>query len=215
MKKLKKIVWQSLNSMQLGGAVQLILQSALNDYGWFRSFHTKQSVDKNGKPIPWCTYPFVHFIEGRLHKRMDIFEYGCGNSTLWYAARVNTIKAVEHDKNWVQLMHAKLPQNAQVVFRPLEEDNAYEREVSQSGKKYHLIIIDGRRRRRSSEEAIKNLTIDGVIIWDNTNVPHYQEGVNNLLKAGFRKLDFYGLAPIAAHLSCTTIFYKSNNCLGI
>jgi hypothetical protein len=60
MKKIKKMVWQLLNHMHLGGAVQLMLESALTENGWFRSYHTKQSVDKNGNPIPGV--PILLFI---------------------------------------------------------------------------------------------------------------------------------------------------------
>lgn len=212
---MKKIVWKNLNTIGLGGVVQLMLKSALTDNGWFRSYHTKQSVDKEGKPIPWCTYPFIHFIGPRLHKHMDVFEFGCGNSTLWYASRIKSIKAVEHDKSWVKLMQPKLPSNAQVVFQALEENDTYIREVGQGGKKYHIVIVDGRRRNSSAQEAVNNLTQDGVIVWDNTDLPQYQEGVKNLMDLGFRRIDFWGLSPITAHLNCTTIFYKPTNCLNI
>jgi hypothetical protein len=215
MKKLKNFVWQSLNKLELGGLVQLHIKSALTEIGWFRSYHTKQSVDKDGRPIPWCTYPFIHFIEPRLHKQMDVFEFGCGNSTLWYASRVKNVKSVEHDRNWVKLMQAKLPSNAKVVFQELEDGSMYTKEVSQEGKKYHIIIVDGRKRNRSAQEAVNNLSEDGVIVWDNSNLPHYQTGVSNLMKSDFRRIDFWGLSPITAHLNCTTIFYKTQNCLGI
>ncbi|MDO1444893.1 FkbM family methyltransferase [Rhodocytophaga aerolata] len=215
MKKVKKIVWNSLNAIGMGGAVQLILESALLENGWFRSYHTKQSVDRDGQPIPWCTYPYIHFVEPRLQEHMEVFEFGCGNSTLWYSSRVKSIKAVEHDKNWVKLMESKLPANAQVVFQALQEDDNYVREVGKSGKKYHIIIIDGRKRSKSAREAVQHLTEDGVIVWDNTDLPQYQEGVKHLLNVGFKRLDFWGLSPITAHLNCTTVFYKSTNCLHI
>lgn len=215
MKPLRKFVWNNLNAIKLGGAVQLMLKSALSDLGWFRSFHTKQSVDKEGKPIPWCTYPYIHFIEPRLQKSMHVFEFGCGNSTLWYASRVNSVKAVEHDRNWVKLMESRLPANVKVVFQALEEENRYIREISEEGKKYHIVIVDGRKRNRSAREAVNSLTADGVIVWDNSNLAHYQEGVGQLMSLGFKRLDFWGLSPITAHLNCTTIFYRTLNCLNI
>ena len=42
-------------------------------------------IDKNSNPLPWVTYGFIDFISERLNKSIDVFEYGSGNSTLWYA----------------------------------------------------------------------------------------------------------------------------------
>lgn len=198
----------------MGGAVQLMLESALTQNGWFRSYHTKQSVDKNGNPIPWCTYPFIHFIEPRLHQQMDVFEFGCGNSTIWYASRVHMIRAVEHDEAWVKLVEPKLPPNANVVYRSLET-GSYQEEVKQGGAKYHIIIVDGRQRNKSALNALDSLTPDGVIIWDNSDLAHYQSGVYKLISIGFKRLDFWGISPVTAHLNCTTVFYRADNSLGI
>jgi hypothetical protein len=128
---------------------------------------------------------------------------------------VSSVKAVEHDNNWVKLMESRLPANAKVVFQELEESNRYTREISQEGKKYHIVIVDGRKRNRSASEAVNSLTIDGVIVWDNSNLAHYQEGIGHLMSLGFKRLDFWGLSPITAHLNCTTVFYKAQNCLNI
>lgn len=214
MKILKKRIWKLLNAAGLGGGVQLMLESALTENGWFRSYHSKHSVDKHGKPIPWCTYPFIHFIEPRLHMQMDVFEFGCGNSTIWYASRVHSIKAVEHDEAWVKLVQPRLPNNASVVYRDLET-GSYTEEVKQKGAKYHIVIVDGRHRNKSALNAVDCLTSDGVIVWDNSNLAHYQSGVSALKLLGFKRLDFWGISPVTAHLNCTTIFYKPENSLGI
>lgn len=54
--KIKLIIWRILNWMKVGGVVQIILSSGIRDDGWFKSFHTKKSIDQNGNPIPWCTH---------------------------------------------------------------------------------------------------------------------------------------------------------------
>jgi precorrin-6B methylase 2 len=212
MKKVRKIVWQLLNHVHLGGAVQLMLESALTENGWFRSYYTKQSVDKQGNPIPWCTYPFIHFIEPRLTKEMNVFEFGCGNSTIWYANRVRSIKAVEHDEAWVKLVQPKLPANAQVIFQGLE-GSTYANEVKRNGQKFHIVIIDGRQRNQSALQAMESLTEEGIIVWDNSDREQYQSTIQLLIKSGFKRIDFWGMCPVVSHLTCTSIFYKTNNCL--
>ena len=99
-KKIKQVIWNILIKLKIGGAVQLFLASGLRDDGWFESFNTKRSIDKEGNPIPWCTYPFIKFIEPKLNKDFSVFEYGSGNSTIWYAQRVKEIISVENDEDW-------------------------------------------------------------------------------------------------------------------
>lgn len=213
-RKLKNSVWALLGVVNLGGPLELMLTGALKEDGWYRSHKTKTSVDKNGNPIPWCSYPFIKFLEPRLKKTFDVFEYGSGNSTLWYASRVNTIKAVEHDKQWYEEVKKKLHSNASIVHRALDKGE-YAKEVSAEKKKYHIVIIDGRDRNNCVYESIKMLTDDGVVIYDNTQVTEYAESISHLLSNGFRKIDFIGLLPIVSHNNTTTIFYRPENCLDI
>ncbi len=95
---LKNIVWKTVRGLGLGGLVlQYYPNSFLRNAGWFRSFREWRSVDEAGRPLPWLTYAFLHFFEPRLNPDFRMFEYGCGFSTLWYAARVKNIVAVENN----------------------------------------------------------------------------------------------------------------------
>ena len=49
----------------------------------------------------------------------NVFEYGCGNSTLWWAKNVKFIKSVEHNKDYYKHVVNRLPDNASLSFRPL------------------------------------------------------------------------------------------------
>ena len=215
MKSIKKSIWKLLNFLHLGGIVQLMVESTLKESGWFKSFHSKKSIDQNGSPLPWCTYPFIHFIEERLNKEMNVFEYGSGNSTRWYAPKVNSIKAVEHDKSWFEFVKNQLPANAQIVFQSIENVEKYTGEVAVSGQKYNVVIVDGRQRVKCVEQAIPNLSEDGIIVFDNPERPNYQPAFELLKSKNFKRIDFWGFAPVTAHHNCTTIFYRTNNCLKI
>lgn len=213
-RKLKNVVWSFLGMINLGGPVELMLTGALKDDGWYRSHKTKSSVDRKGNPIPWCSYPFIKFLEPRLKNSFDVFEYGSGNSTLWYAQKVKSIKAVEHDKQWFEIVEKKLPSNASIVHRELDK-GTYAKEVLAEGKKYHIIIIDGRDRNNCVTECVKSLSDDGIVVYDNTQVPEYITSIEFLLKSGFKKIDFIGPLPIVTHNNTTTIFYRPGNCMDI
>lgn len=212
-KALKKQVWQLLNALKLGGSVQLYLESELKNNGWFRSFHTKRSVDAAGKPLPWCTYPFIAFIGPRLKNHFTVFEYGSGNSTRWYSAHVQSVQAVEHDEAWVKEVSQQLPANAKVMYQELGEK--YVQAVQMAGTNYHIIVVDGRKRVECMRFSVDSLTPDGVLILDNSERESYAEVKGFMQSKGFRWIDFYGMAPIVAHLTCTTIFYRTTNCLEI
>lgn len=197
----------SLFLMRVGGV--------LHKDGWFRSFQEGRSVDLNGNPIPWLTYPAIEFIERRLSPDMSVFEYGCGSSTLWWAQRVKEVIACEHDKAWYQEVVRNIPANVSLHLIPLVYGGEYSRLVSSYNKKFDVIVIDGRDRVNCAKYALQSLTPDGVIIWDNSDREDYLEGYNYLFNYGFKKIEFIGLAPITEFKAETSIFYRPGNCFNI
>jgi SAM-dependent methyltransferase len=187
----------------------------LKEIGWIESFKMKMPVDKDLKPIPWMTYPFIDFISDRLRPDMEIFEYGSGNSTLWFADRVKRVDAIEHDEKWYKIMKQRIPNNVNLYFIKLDYDGEYSRFPLNLNKKYDIIIIDGRDRVNCIKISIKCLKPEGVIVLDDSERPQYLEGIRFLLNEGFRKIDFWGISPGVFYKKCTTIFYTENNCLGI
>lgn len=211
---MKRFLWKILNTFKLGGPIQLYLNSQLKEDGWFNSFYKKESVDKNNNPIPWYSYPFIKFLEPRLKKEFSVFEYGSGNSTLWFSKYVKSVKAVEHDKTWYDKVKPKLPANAELIYREIENKN-YSKEISASGSKYDIIIIDGVDRNNCVYESVNLLSQNGVIILDNSERNDYKESIEFLFSKGFKKIDFWGMCPVTPINTCTSVFYKDDNCLGI
>jgi len=216
-KKVKKNIWRVLNFLGIGAYVQLFLRSYLKEIGWARSYHCKQSVDAQGQAIPWFTYSFIHFLEKRLQNTFDVFEYGCGSSTVWFAQRVNSIDAVESDLKWFEKIQKILPPNAKLLFFEVQENENgnYAKAITQMQKYYDLVIVDGKDRNNCIKNAQAYLKPDGVLILDNSDRPDYQEGINFMLEKGYKKIDFIGMVPVVALRSATSVFYKTENCLGI
>ena len=213
LKQIKNSAWGLLNKIGLGGSVQLYLDGALKQYGWFKSFHSKQSVDASGNPLPWYTYPFILFLKPRLKPDFTVFEYGSGNSTIWYAGQVRYITAVEHEAGWIKQIAPKLPSNTVLLEKPLGE--TYIRAVQSTGDLYNIVVVDGRNRVKCAIFASDFLTDDGVIILDNSERTWYTAAKEHLAAKGFRRLDFIGMTPIVGIETCTSVFYRDGNCLGI
>lgn len=193
----------------------LSMRNYLEKTGWLLSRKRRMSLDCDGSPIPWYTYSFFQFISPRIHSDLSVFEYGSGNSTIWWADRVSSIAACEHNLEWYELTSPRLPEGVVYKFCPLEPEGKYSEMCGALGMKYDCIIIDGRNRIQCAKHAIDCLKDAGVIIWDNSDRPEYQEGYDLLRSAGFKRLDFWGLGPINPYEWCTSVFYRERNCLGI
>lgn len=186
----------------------------LADTGWVRSRIEHMSVDQHGDPLPWITYPAMQFLSDRVGNDAQVFEYGSGNSTLWWAKRVARVTAVEHDESWYRKIKAQLPANARILWRAVDEDD-YVAACSEPAAKPTIVVIDGRRRVACAQATVAALASNGVIVWDNSDRERYREGYDYLSDAGFRSVDFWGLLPINFEMSCTTIFYRDANCLAL
>jgi precorrin-6B methylase 2 len=213
---MRKTVWNLLRKL---GLAHLLLPFTpggyLRAWGWPRTVRTGRSTDAQGNPLAWYTYPCLHFLQARLRKDFDVFEYGAGASTFWYAARVGTVTAVEHDAVWFQNVHtqaAKQP-NIQLMQRDAEQ---YAASIASTDRKYHLIGIDGIERVACVRHALQHLAPGGVLVLDNSDRAElYAEAFTLLAQAGYRRLDFAGMAPIVGNGSQTSIFYQPGNVLGI
>ena len=183
--------------------------------GWLRSMRERASVDADGEPLPWLTYPAIDFLSRRVPAQARVFEYGCGNGTLWWARHAREVVACEHDAAWSGRIAARLPPNARVMLVPFKPGGRYSRAVQESGLTFDLVIVDGEDRVECVKQSVAGLTAGGVIVLDNSERPEYAEAFTWLAQEGFRRLDFVGLLPSVADESATTIFYRDHNCLGI
>ncbi|MES2828366.1 MAG: FkbM family methyltransferase [Bacteroidota bacterium] len=187
----------------------------LADKGWFGAFKTKSAIDENGNAIPWVTYSFIDFIKDRITKAHDIFEFGSGNSTIFYAKLAGSVYSVEHDKDWFDKSSKIDLPNVNMIQCDLEPGGDYCKSAAPTGKKFHVIIVDGRDRVNCCKQAIASLTEDGVVVLDDSERAEYAEAHAFFKGNGFKYLPFSGMAPGVIISKYTSIFYKSNNCLGI
>jgi hypothetical protein len=193
-----------------------LAKNHLKKSGWRKSVIKKMPVDRNSNELPWLTYSCIYFLDSRLYKELTVFEYGSGNSTLWFSNRIKKIVSVEHSKKWYVYMKEKFSgsSNIEYFFRDLES-GSYQKEILNYTKTFDIIIIDGRKRVDCSLNSLGALKDDGVILWDNSDRMKYSKGYDFLLSNGFRRIDFWGMGPVSAHSWCSSVFYRETNCLKI
>lgn len=187
----------------------------LVDIGWINSFKSKSPVDKNNNPIPWVTYPFIDFITPRLNKNMVIFEFGSGNSTLFYSERVKKVIAVEHNIEWYEKLKSSLHSNVEMIHKELDSHNNYSNSILGVNEKFDIVFIDGEERNECMKISVEAVKENGVIVLDDSEREEYTEGIEYLLSKSFKRIDFWGISPGYLNRKATTVFYKANNCLGI
>jgi uncharacterized protein YuzB (UPF0349 family) len=206
------------NGCTSGFAAHFLLQgrsSYLKEVGWYNSFNKHMPVDRNGEAVPWYTYAAIDFLGGRINGRMAVFEYGSGNSTIWWAKRVSRVVSFEHDEQWFTKVKLKLPDNVTYRYSNLAPQGDYSTAILQHDKEFDVIVIDGRDRVSCAKNSLCALNDSGVIIWDNSDRDKYQDGYKFLSDNGFKRLDFSGFGPINTYGWCTSVFYRPQNCLGI
>ena len=174
------------------------------DFGQFKSMRLKQCVDARGNPIPWYTYPAIEYIKQLDLSDKCVFEYGSGNSTLFWSSRCKKLTSVEHDEHWYQQIRNRLPDN---VNYHLEQDiQNYVDLINNVDQKFDIIIIDGAHRLNCAEAALLNLKPSGFIILDNSDWMTKASQV--LREANLIEVDMSGFGPINNY-TWTTSFYFS------
>ena len=197
-------------------AIPLTLyRRGLRESGWRRSNLVGKPVDAAGDPIPWYTYGAVRFLERRLSQNLRVFEYGAGNSTLWYARRVARVVSVEHDADWARYIRDQAPANVDIVLRTTKDE--YAAEITRHAEPFDLVVIDSLHWRVAcARQAVTRLSAAGVVVWDNSDRADFQAGFRDMnLFPGFKELPFYGLGPCGGVMSTTSVLYRESNCLGI
>jgi hypothetical protein len=176
------------------------------DYAHLASVRTGSCVDAQQKPVPWYTYPAIEYVKQLDFRGRSVFEFGSGNSTLFWASAAARVVSVEDDERWFRMMAPKVPRNCELI---LESDlDAYPAVITRSGEQYDVIVVDGaargKTRLRCAEAALGHLRDGGMIILDNSD--WLPESARLLREAGLIQVDMTGFVPINRHTQTTSFF---------
>ena len=129
-------------------------------------------------PGPWITYSAIRWLQTFLHPRMRVFEWGAGQSTVWFAQRVHSIITVEDDPSWFRQVMDQIGEagvlNAQVNLIQPSEDlgwDLYAGAIDGYEIPFDLIYIDGHLKSRlfCAGHAIRAAGENTVILLDNSD----------------------------------------------
>jgi hypothetical protein len=174
------------------------------EYGHYFSSNQKLGVDKHGNPVPWYTYPAIEYLKQLDFSDKEIYEYGVGNSSLFWARRAKAVTSIENDKTWYSFIKNKQGANQELIFINDEED--YVNSILRKKQKYDLIIIDGLSRQACAQMAIQCLKQGGFIILNNSD--WYPDTAKFLRELDLIQIDFTGLGPIHYYTWTTSLFLQ-------
>lgn len=175
-------------------------------FAQLRCFHAGRPLDNDGQPLPWYTYPAIEYLKQFDFSDIDVFEFGSGYSSLFWALKAKSVCSVEHDAAWFSEVEKKCYSNQKIALR--SDRDAYVQALFDQSQHFQLIVIDGKWRRSCAEAAVQRITDDGIIILDNSDWFPHAAGV--LRKQGFFQIDFSGLGPINTYAWTTSLFVRSS-----
>jgi len=165
------------------------------------TIHTKIPTAPDGSPVPWYTFPAIEYFQALDVNGLDIFEYSCGSSSLFWARKGANVWCVEHNPEWYETINA---QSAVLKGIALKEDKeGYANAIHNPGINFDIISIDGIWRNECAAEALECLKPGGIIILDNSD--WYIDVAQTLREQGFFQVDFSGFGPCNDYYWCTSV----------
>lgn len=196
------IVWR------IQQATRTLLGRVLSEWGYWRTLVENLPVDKKGHPLPWYSYPAIHYLESLDFSKSSVLEWGGGHSTYFWGRRAKSVTTIEHNQAWAERISESLDSlPVQIIF--LDEPRTYiDLPPFLDEQSFDLIIIDGLYRADCARTAVKRLAPGGVVVLDDSD--WYPKTCAWLRSQGLIQIDFDGMTPTAWTTSTTSLFLDRN-----
>lgn len=173
-------------------------------YGQFKSIKKDLPVNSKGEEIPWYTYPAIEFLSQLDFSDKSVFEYGLGNSSIFWAKRAKNVISIEDNKKWYDSIYKKSLKNQQTFLVKNREE--YVNFIEKSEQKFDIIVIDAKYRFDCAKKSIAFLKEGGIMILDNSD--WYPDVAKYIKESGFIQVDFAGFGPMIGFTWVTSIFFS-------
>jgi len=174
--------------------------------GLLNSILKGRPLNAQDEPIPWFTYPAIDFLDSVVRPDWTVFEWGSGNSTLWWAARTAHVVSVEDDAAWYAEVVKQVRPNSQSLFR--QGSDYFEALSAYPDAAFDVIVIDGSSRNDCARVAPDKLKPGGLIVFDNADSQEFDAAQQFLIDQGYYRIDFWGPIPSYLYKNCTSVFFK-------
>ena len=136
-----------------------------------------------------------------------MFEWGCGNSTIWWSRHVRRVVAVEDNAEWFNMVRERVPENVDLRFA--QDHDAYVSALESAGERFDLIVVDGSHRTDCVDRLSQVAPTTARSSFSITRTHRsFLSAVQALKRAGWHRLDLYGMIACFAYKNCTSIYLK-------
>ena len=152
--------------------------------------------------LPWFTFPAIEYLLQLDLIEKNVFEWGSGDSTRFFAARCKSVVSVEHDPTY----YNKCKGCAANVELHLCDINNFVEIIDKYYGLFDVIVIDSERRMDCCKKALEHLHKFGLIIFDNSN--WHGTCCKFLRDAKLLQVDFHGMGPRNIYAWTTSLFFS-------
>lgn len=170
--------------------------------------------------LPWFSWAAIEYLDSlNINSTCNIFEWGAGGSTIYFANKKANIVTVESNSYWKkhveEILKRKIISNVTIRYIPAESqksEDLYEYiKAVNKGKPWNIIVVDGLEKVYLSrvaciEEASKCMKCNGCIILDDAWRAEYKN-VPEILK-GWKRRCFKSLGPYRLGVTQTDVYIR-------
>jgi hypothetical protein len=202
----KSSLQAQINSLSANKDIYEPIRHAVHILGHYQNLIGTMQSGKaeaaDGSPVPWYTFPAIEFFRGINVTGLNIFEYGSGHSSLFWARKGANIWSVEDNKEWYDTIALNSSGMRSLMFR--EDKDTYVNAIKEPEETFDIVIIDGKWRSHCVKVIFDFLRPNGVIILDNSD---WWKDVGITIQAhGFFEISFNGFSPINGYCLTTSLF---------
>ncbi len=177
---------------------------------WVKSLVFREST--LSRRVPWMPYSIVAFLEDYLASGAEVFEYGGGGSSLWFAQRASRVFIVDHNREWADCIRAELSRGgfhaSPVILCECSREAPSEEYVAAidafADGSLDLVVVDGIDRLACLRRAAPKVRPNGLLLLDDSE--RYPEAAAAL--PGWTRKDFWGLKPFVVRPNHSTCWVR-------
>lgn len=159
--------------------------------------------------LPWMSVSTVEFLEQVLTKEMEVFEFGCGGSTVYIYKRVKSMISIEHDSRWKDFIQRQCDENNNLIINLVDGED-FPDAILAYDKLFDLVIIDGENREKCLFNAWDKIKIGGILLFHDSDRPEFVDVIKKEIsnRVGWEFMHFGGPIQLGNYKNDAAVFAK-------
>ena len=180
-----------------------LINKLRTEFGFLESSKGNIPISGYGEIMPLYTYPCYEYLRSIDWSNSNVFEFGCGYSTVWWASMGANMYGVESEHHWAE----KLNPIGHYKIDVEQEIDRYTNAIYRHEIDFDVIIIDGLFRSKCVESSLNCVAKGGIIVLENSDCNFKAKELldNSLLIP----VHFHGFKPIHVDTETTSCYIQS------